>query len=67
VTRAKPEIMEIFERTGFASPEWSEYFTATREEAMDYAMKQMRICGDKPCGCTRDKCPMMTKPKPGVI
>lgn len=67
VTRAKPEIMEIFERTGFASPEWSEYFTATREEAMDYAMKQMRICGDKPCGCTRDKCPMMTKLKPGVV
>ena len=67
VTRAKPEIMEVFERTGFASPEWSEYFTATREEAMDYAMKQMRICGDKPCGCMRDKCPMMTKPKAETI
>ena len=67
VTRAKAEIMEIFERTGFASPEWSEYFTATREEALDYAIKQMKMCGDKPCGCTRDKCPLMNKPQPVVI
>ena len=67
VTRAKPEIMEIFERTGFASPEWSEYFTATREEALDYAIKQMNMCGDKPCGCTRDRCPLINKPEPAVI
>ena len=64
VTRAKPEIMEIFERTEFASPEWSEYFTATREGALDYTIKQMNMCGDKPCGCTRDKCPLINKPKP---
>ncbi len=67
VTRAKPEIMEIFERTGFASPEWREGFTATREEALERAIKEMRICGDKPCGCMRDMCPLMNKPKPGAI
>ena len=64
VTRAKPEIMDIFERTGFASPEWREYFTATREEALDYAIRKMKLCGDKPCGCMRDKCPLMNKLQP---
>ena len=61
VARPKAEIMEIFKRTGFATEEWLDYFTSTREGALNYVRKEMKMCGSKPCGCTRESCPLFSK------
>lgn len=62
VARPQSKIMATFRRTGFASDEWIDQFTRTREEALEMAFKNIKICGDKPCGCVRKACPLWRKP-----
>ena len=65
VTRAKTSLMDVFKRTGFASEEWLEQFPATREAAFALALRKLGgRCGDRPCGCVREKCPLY--PPPGA-
>ncbi len=62
VARANTDVMDIFKRTGFAGDDWLDQFTATREQALEFAFARIGMCAnEKPCGCSKQKCPLLDK------
>ena len=66
-TRTHTDIMDTFKKTGFAGPDWVGHFFTTRDEAINYALKQLKIMPDAECAlddCMKDRSGCVLRHKP---
>lgn len=56
--RTKRQVMDVFVRTGFAGPDWSDHFYRHDESAIEFAWKNINDCKQDICPLSKQKnCP----------
>lgn len=56
--RTKKQVMDVFIKTGFASPEWRDHFFRSEDAAIRFAWERIEDCTEDACPLTQDPhCP----------
>ncbi len=56
--RTKRQVMDVFVRTGFAGPEWSDHFYRHDESAIEFAWQNINNCEEDVCPLAKEhECP----------
>ena len=56
--RTKRQIMDVFVRTGFAGPDWSDHFYRHDESAIEFAWQNINNCEEDVCPLAKEReCP----------